>query len=98
MRYKIYILMGIFLLLIPLGLLTEYPAWGEWELEFYEKTLGFIPEGMKHFKGFNSLIPDYSIDGLNPVVSYYISAFIGIGLIFGAFYMLKIFIGKSSER
>ncbi len=98
MRHKVYILIGVFLLLIPLGLLTESPAWGEWELDFYEKVLGFVPEGMKHFEGIKTLIPDYSIKGINPVISYYISAFVGIGIIFGFFYILKILTGRSSER
>ncbi len=98
MKVKIFIAIGFFLLLIPLGLLTDYPAWGEWEPKFYQKVLGFIPEGIKNVKGLSSLIPDYSIDGLNPVVSYYISAFVGIGLIFGVFYILKVFVGKESER
>ncbi len=97
-RYKIFILIVLLLLLIPLGLLTDLPAWGEWDLSFFEKTLGFIPEGIKNPPEIiKPLIPDYSLDGKNPIISYYISALIGIGVIFGIFYILKTF-SKANER
>lgn len=89
MKVRVFTLLTILFIIIPLGLLTDNPAWGEWDFEFYEQTIGFIPEGMKNFPNFKSLIPDYSVDGLNQIISYYISAFIGVGLIYSIFYILK---------
>ncbi|SNZ07042.1 cobalt/nickel transport protein [Persephonella hydrogeniphila] len=98
MKHKKILYFLIFLFFIsPLGLLAEYPAWGEWETDFYKKVLGFIPEGMKR-NDFSPLIPDYSLNGLNPVLSYYISGIVGITLIFLTFFTLKMFLRRKDER
>ncbi|HHG73455.1 MAG TPA: hypothetical protein ENK22_00205 [Persephonella sp.] len=94
---RIFFLMFILFLMLPLGLLTDAPAWGEWDLSFYEKAIGFIPEGMKKGNVIDPLIQDYSLEGLPPAVSYYLSAFIGTALIFLSFYWIKI-IRKKDER
>lgn len=84
----------VLLILVPLGLISENPAWAEWDNEYYQKVLGFIPEGIKHSFSIKSAMPDYSIAGVNDVVSYYISAVLGVILIFGFFY----FLGKKFVR
>ncbi len=98
MRYKrIFLLMFFLFLMLPLGLMTDAPAWGEWDLSFYEKILGFIPEGMKKGYVIDPLIQDYSLKNLPPVLSYYLSALLGTVLIFLSFYWIKIF-RKKDER
>ena len=87
---KLFFILGIFFFLIPVGLLSEYPAWGEWDVDFFKESLGFIPEGIKKSTNSINLIPDYSINGLNDVISYYISAIVGVALIFLFFWGLKV--------
>ncbi len=87
MKYKyLMVLIAVIFLLLPLGVLTNAPAWGEWDLSFYEKVLGFIPDKMKNSINIPAILPDYSLKGLNPIISYYLSALIGAGIIFFAFY------------
>ena len=81
-RKKLYIILFVLFILLPLGLMTEYSAWGEWEPETYQKLLGYIPEGIKNAKSF-SLIPDY---GQGSVVMYYISAIVGAIVIYGVLF------------
>jgi hypothetical protein len=85
MKKKLYIILAILFILVPLGLLTDYSAWGEWDQEIYKKLIGFIPEGIKNAQGIKPIIPDY---GEGSVVMYYLSALIGIGVLFAIFYIL----------
>jgi cobalt/nickel transport protein len=88
MKKRALIILGIFLALVPLGLLTDAPAWGEWDNEYYEKVLGFLPQGFKEAIGINPIIPDYSLPHANPVLGYYVSAVVGAVLVFGIYYIL----------
>lgn len=87
---------GIFLLflilLVPIGLLTDAPAWGEWSLEHFKTLIGFIPKGMQKFSMiYKAPIPDYSVLGLNSSLGYYISAIVGVtALIFIYYLILKL--------
>jgi len=83
-KKHLYISLGILFILLPLGLLTEYDAWGEWDPEVYKKLLGFIPEGIKNAHSF-SVIPDY---GEGSVIMYYLSAIIGAALIYAILYFM----------
>jgi len=83
-KKRIYIILAIFFVLLPLGLLSEYSAWGEWDTEVYKQLIGYIPEGIKNAKSF-AIIPDY---GEGSVVMYYLSALIGGAILFGFFYIL----------
>jgi len=91
---KIFYPLLIVLALAPLGLLSEYPAWAEWENEYYQEALGFIPKGIENAFHVKALLPDYTVSGMNDVVAYYLSGLIGIALIFGIFYLL----GKKFAR
>ena len=88
MMKKIYWFILAIIALVPLGLISENPAWGEWENEYYQKALGFIPKGMKE-GGFEAPIPDYATSSLGDVGSYYFSAILGVVLIFAVFFALK---------
>ena len=89
------IILGIMILSVPLGLLTDAPAWGEWDNEYYKKVLGFVPEGMEKFNSFiKPILPDYSIPGHNEVIGYYASAIIGAIIIFLVWFIIGKIIAK----
>ncbi len=96
MKLKVFVIILVLFILLPLGIMTDYSAWGEWETEFFQKVLGFVPEGIKNAIHIEAPFPDYTLKGFNPIVSYYISGLIGVVLIFGFFYLLKLWI--SNER
>jgi len=91
---KILLPILILFILIPLGLLSENPAWAEWENEYYQEALGFIPQGIENAFHIKALAPDYTIEGMNDILSYYLSGLLGVALIFGIFYLL----GKKFAR
>jgi|GEM_PF-516981 cobalt/nickel transport protein len=88
LKKRVLIVLGLLLALVPLGLLTDAPAWGEWDLDYYKKVLGFIPKNLEKGPLFNSPLPDYSVEGLNPVVGYYISGVVGVLLLFGIYFLI----------
>ena len=50
-------------------------------------ALGFIPKGIENALHVKALAPDYTIEGMNDIVAYYLSGMLGIALIFGIFYL-----------
>jgi cobalt/nickel transport protein len=86
---KVYLPLILLILAVPVGLISQNPAWGEWEEDFFKKTVGYIPAGIKNaVHVITPLMPDYSLPGLNPVFSYYLSAIFGVLLIFVTFHLL----------
>ncbi len=84
----------LIMLLVPLGLITENPAWGEWNLNFFNEKLGFIPQGIKNFSVFYSApLSHYSLPGLSTVTSYYFSAILAF---FTTTLLFFLFSGKRS--
>ena len=100
MKKRAYIVLFVLAILIPLGLLSESPAWGEWDNEYYKEVLGFIPTGIQNANSVNSPLGDYTLDGANSVIGYYLSAFVGIIILFTLFFILmKIFkAGRKHEQ
>jgi len=88
MKKKVLIILGVLIALVPLGLLTDNPAWGEWELEYYKERLGFVPKGMESASSIHPIIPDYEVPGLGSISGYYISAVIGVILVFAIYFIL----------
>jgi len=89
------LILGIMILSVPLGLLTDAPAWGEWDNEYYKKVLGFVPEGMEKFNSFiKPILPDYSLPGHSDVIGYYASAVIGAIIIFLVWFIIGKIIAK----
>ncbi|MDD5406360.1 MAG: hypothetical protein PHE73_05395 [Sulfurovaceae bacterium] len=78
----------IMIALVPLGLISEYPAWGEWGIEEFQTMIGYIPHGMQNAST-NAPIPDYEFHGLSPLWSTLISASIGVALSFLFFTAIK---------
>ncbi|WP_456470217.1 PDGLE domain-containing protein [Caminibacter sp.] len=87
-KKRLLIILGVMLALVPLGLLTDNPAWGEWDLDYYKQKLGFVPEGIEKAVSITPLIPDYEVPGLGTVSGYYLSAIIGVVLVFGLYFIL----------
>ena len=89
------ILLGVLVALVPLGLLAEGTAWGEWgadeiaTIETNGVALGYIPAGLENGWALESLIPDYSMGGVPEVAAYILSAVIGIGILIIAFRLLS---------
>ena len=97
MKKRVYLVLLILTSIIPLGLLTNAPAWGEWDKEYYNKILGFIPQGVESAKDISTPLKDYSFSSLNDVGSYYLSAVLGMILIFAFFYIsAKVFNAKNT--
>ena len=91
--------LAVMLLSVPLGLLTDAPAFGEWDGDYYLKKLGFIPKGMEHFPNLQKpLLPDYSIVGANSVIGYYASAALGVALIFLIWFIIGKIIAKKHNN
>lgn len=89
------ILLAVLVALVPLGLLAEGTAWGEWgadEISAVETNglaLGYTPEGLENGWSLESIIPDYSFQGMNEIVAYILSAVIGIALLVIIFRLLS---------
>ncbi len=93
------IFLGIMIALVPLGLLTSAPAFGEWDPSYYKKTLGFVPKGLANFPQLaHPLLPDYSLPGANDVVGYYISAIVGSIVVFAILFLIGKFIVKNKKN
>lgn len=81
------ILLAVLVALVPLGLLAEGTAWGEWgaeeiaAVETEGTALGYTPAGIENGWSMGALIPDYSIGGVPEILGYVISAVIGIAVL-----------------
>jgi hypothetical protein len=94
---KKYLLAFILLAIIltPLGLIAQGPAWGEWSAEEINTMIGYVPQSIENTKPLMvALIPDYEISGLNALASTWISAAIGAALVF----MIMMGIKKTGKR
>lgn len=81
---KSLVVLILFLLVVPIGLISGAPAWGEWEISYFKSFLRFIPEGINKFSAlYIAPFTDYSIKNLQGIFGYYLSAIIGIILISG---------------
>ncbi len=73
--FLFFVVVLLIMLLVPLGIITENPAWGEWNLSFLHEKLGFIPQGVKHFSTlYSAPLHRYLLPGMSAVASYYLSA------------------------
>lgn len=86
------------ILLSPIGLLAAGTAWGEWGLDEIKELTGFIPKGMEKGFSFNSMMPDYTVNGLSEVIGYIASAVVGILIILLLFKLLEKGVAKASKK
>lgn len=87
---SVFLLLGVLIAAVPLGLIAQGTAWGEWGSEEIASQIGYTPSGMLNGFSFESLLPDYSLAGLPDVLGYYLSAIIGVGLLIIIFRLLSI--------
>jgi cobalt/nickel transport system permease protein len=84
----LWIALSLLVLLTPLGLLAQGPAWGEWSPEELSSVVGFVPKGIEELSGlWSGLLPDYSVPGWYSgplaVAGYVVSALLGMLLVAG---------------
>jgi uncharacterized membrane protein len=87
MKRRLWILLGVMAAFVPLGLISDAPAWGEWGREYYQKILGFIPHGIASAPE-RGVLPDYAAPGLGNIPGYYLSAVVGIAAVVAVYYLL----------
>jgi cobalt/nickel transport system permease protein len=100
-----WILLGVLVCMVPLGLLAPGTAWGEWgREELVSLGLGYIPKGFDTWSSlWSSPFSEYNIPFLhNPTVAYILSGVIGVGLILillfiPLFVISRIHMKKSSD-
>ncbi len=83
---SVYALIAILIAAVPLGLLAEGTAWGEWGADEIASitsggtALGYTPAGMTGGFELSTIFPDYTIAGMPDVAAYILSAIIGVAL------------------
>jgi len=90
---KLWLGIGILILLSPLGLLLPEhfkaaTAWGEWGIKEINKLVGYVPQGLEKLSNlWNAPMADYSFKGWeekglsHSSFAYIISAIVGIILV-----------------
>lgn len=89
---KLWIALGVLVILSPLGLIATGTAFGEWGAEQLKEEVGYVPAGLAKFADLwqHVLLPDYSVPALGSstagsVLGYIFSAVIGVALITAVF-------------
>jgi cobalt/nickel transport protein len=106
LKKKLWIGILVLTLLTPLGIIlpekfNAEDAWGEWSIEAVEKLVGFVPAKMKETADlWKAPVPDYNLGseespGYIGILSYILSAVIGIGLSIAILLPLKKYIVKN---
>ncbi len=97
---KLWIGLGVLVLLSPLGLLfPEHfkagAAWGEWGTEEIQKLIGYIPQGLAKFSSlWSAPLPDYAFKGQEGAglsalsLGYIVSALIGILIVVALVFLI----------
>ena len=104
-RYKAFILgLAAMVIMAPVGLIATGTAWGEWGVDEVQEMIGYVPLGLKKLSQiWNSLIPDYTLPGLEgsflkSSVGYIVCAVIGIVLISAVMAISSKLITKREEN
>jgi hypothetical protein len=85
----------ILIILTPLGLIAQGPAWGEWSVDEIRSMIGYVPQSIENTKPLiGAIIPDYEISGVGAIASTWISAVFGALLVFAVMVGIK----KSVKR
>jgi hypothetical protein len=84
---RLWIGLGLFILMSPLGLLLpEWAkaggAWGEWGSEELKSMLGYVPTKLEKLQGFwKAILHDYTVAGLQKPLAYVACGIIGASAI-----------------
>lgn len=87
--YKnLWLALGMFMILSPLGLIATGTAFGEWGTDQLPEEVGFVPTGLAKLADLwqYAPMPDYGIPGLDgsfmqSAIGYIFSAVVGVALI-----------------
>lgn len=88
MYRQYWITLLVLAVLSPLGLIADGTAWGEWEVDKIEETVGFVPQGMQALSElWHGIFPDYTVRFLGESTvgqagGYIFSALIGSAMIY----------------
>jgi hypothetical protein len=105
----VWIALLVLALLTPLGLwlpalLRAGGAWGEWGPDEMRRMIGYVPAGMeKLISLWKAPFPEYALVGwggaplAHPVLSYILSALLGIGLCGGTAYLVTRWLTKRNR-
>jgi hypothetical protein len=101
---KLWIGIGILILLAPIGLILPElfkagGAWGEWGVDEIKHIAGYVPAGLKRISElWSAPIPDYAFSGWDKggksYIAYIISGIIGVVIVAAFAYI----IGKILKR
>lgn len=101
---KLWIGIGLLILLTPLGLILPElfrsgGAWGEWGIDELKRIAGYVPLGFKKLSEFwKAPIHDYTFvgwdAGMKSYMGYIISGVIGVALVVG----ISILVGRLLAR
>jgi cobalt/nickel transport system permease protein len=103
-HFPVFGLVALLVAATPLGLIATAPAWGEWGAEEIAEVvtngsaLGYTPSGLLNGWALESIMPDYSLEGMNEVAAYILSAVIGVALLIIIFKLLSLLLGRNSLR
>ncbi len=85
---KLWLVLSLFIVLSPLGLLATGTAFGEWGSDELIDEVGFIPAGLEKMADLwqHAPMPDYSIQGFaatfgQSALGYIASAVVGVLLV-----------------
>ena len=77
--------LGVLILLTPIGVLAPGTAWGEWSSEQITARIGYVPTGFEKLGSlWKAAMPDYATPGVsNAMLGYLIAAVVGTALVVG---------------
>ena len=77
--------LGVLILLTPIGVLAPGTAWGEWSSEQITARIGYVPTGFEKLGSlWKAAMPDYATPGVsNAMLGYLIAAVVGAALAVG---------------
>jgi len=87
---NLWLVLGAFIILSPIGLIATGTAFGEWGVDQLREEVGFIPAGLERMADLWTHAPlaDYGIAGfdasfLQSSAGYILSAIVGVALVAG---------------
>ncbi|MER3397811.1 MAG: cobalamin biosynthesis protein CbiM [Chloroflexota bacterium] len=98
------LVLGLLVVLTPLGLIAQGTPFGEWAPEELAALLGYVPQGVAELSGrWSGLLPGYTVPALadvpgGVVVGYLISALVGIALVTLTWLILRQILARPRVR
>ena len=91
---KLFLILGVLVILSPLGLLAKGTAWGEWTSHELLSRDGAVPDGLARLEHrWNAILSDYTIpgwtEGWRSAIGYAVSAVLGCALVAGGAFLVS---------